>query len=605
MATPEMRMASAPERLFPQISSLYSPNVPGDESTLAQRFVVLANKQNGWRSYAHARLRRDRLDCILSLHRAAFCHERQGQFRRADCFWHELLSELPRVLGATRAWEELSRRLLVAGPMDAATLRNRFVDEILAGTHVSFYNAHLKAGPTDANSRCWVHLDYLMQVLELMSPQTFDRASLVEPAIAARVNVLLAANRTKEAMVINGRLLSLDPECLSAQERLANLAYQYLIGSCLDESSAQAKFKNIDFLELGTQYLDRIQKAYPDNRALYEKQCEIQQLKARQLAEVGRMSAALVAAATAVSFNPSSTIAAGTMLELSARMEQLQEQARQYRAGQRPGHLSSNERILLFDETRIGFTTANEYSNSAQAKNRIAGFTNAKARTLWRRIGLSEAGEQWTAQALALTLAVDSILGAQEVSSQHLVSMWRRRVAANPDLTTLDHDAIVAFLKKEIAPKPEPTPSAGIQIADENDAIEIAPAAVKQLNEPFSYWFISARNPRLKFLALAAMIILIVACTFSATDARARYIRSQSYQDMRQAEENHDYSRVMDAAESFLSHPIMLVSDDRDEEVVKRYQEAIVRWSARQPDLLRPEVVSRIERYRELVRKTS
>src|SRR5262245_11482903 len=150
MATPVRCISTTSERIFPQIKSLYRAPSPADPATPADRFLTLANQQNGWRSYALTRLRREALlDGILCLHRAAFCHEQRGEFRRADYFWQELLPQLSHAWEIPSTWERLARQL--QSDDSPKSLRDRFATEVLVETHAGFYNSHYNTGAADPN----------------------------------------------------------------------------------------------------------------------------------------------------------------------------------------------------------------------------------------------------------------------------------------------------------------------------------------------------------------------------------------------------------------------------------------------------------------------
>ncbi|HEU4766347.1 MAG TPA: hypothetical protein VFS77_03205, partial [Pyrinomonadaceae bacterium] len=118
---------------------------------------------------------------------------------------------------------------------------------------------------------------------------------------------------------------------------------------------------------------------------------------------------------------------------------------------------------------------------------------------------------------------------------------------------------------------------------------------------PFQYWLLSGKGRRLKFQVAAAVILFVVVSSVFVIDMRARSVRTNSYQSILQGETNGNYLQVIDAAEAFLSHPLVMTADDRDAEVVKRYSEALVMWVARQPGEGSSEITTRVERYQQLV----
>lgn len=108
---------------------------------------------------------------------------------------------------------------------------------------------------------------------------------------------------------------------------------------------------------------------------------------------------------------------------------------------------------------------------------------------------------------------------------------------------------------------------------------------------------------RIMVQVAAAVVLLAVAGGLLARDAWARRARDTAFRQMIDANSRRDYRRVIEAAESFLTHkPLNRSGDIREASVVGIYSEALVHWVAQQPGKLDSNVLSHVTRYKQLVK---
>lgn len=117
-----------------------------------------------------------------------------------------------------------------------------------------------------------------------------------------------------------------------------------------------------------------------------------------------------------------------------------------------------------------------------------------------------------------------------------------------------------------------------------------------------------ARDPlgnldmRVAIQVVVAIILVVVAGALLARDAWARQARDNAFRQMNEANSRHEYARVVEAAERFLtSQPFNRTKDDREPNVVSLYSEALVHWVAQQPGPLDDKTRAHVTRYKQLV----
>jgi hypothetical protein len=108
---------------------------------------------------------------------------------------------------------------------------------------------------------------------------------------------------------------------------------------------------------------------------------------------------------------------------------------------------------------------------------------------------------------------------------------------------------------------------------------------------------------RVTVQVVVAVILLVVAGGLLARDAWSRRARDTAFHQVIEANSKRDYLRVIQAAESFLTHQSVNGGRDaREDGVVSLYSEALVHWVAQQPGQLDANAHARVARYKQLVK---
>ena len=108
---------------------------------------------------------------------------------------------------------------------------------------------------------------------------------------------------------------------------------------------------------------------------------------------------------------------------------------------------------------------------------------------------------------------------------------------------------------------------------------------------------------RVTVQVVVAVILLVIAGGLLARDAWSRRARDTAFHQAIEANSKREYLRVIQAAESFLTHQSVNGGrDSREDGVVSLYSEALVHWVAQQPGQLDANAHARVARYKQLVK---
>lgn len=116
---------------------------------------------------------------------------------------------------------------------------------------------------------------------------------------------------------------------------------------------------------------------------------------------------------------------------------------------------------------------------------------------------------------------------------------------------------------------------------------------------PLRFWIWSPEDKRIKLQALAATVLLILACAVGMVEHSHRAIRDSSYARLTNSMTHGNFAEAMNEAEMFLSTPVLPV-DEREPVVSRLYSEALVRWFSTQPEESR-ELAQHLQRYHSLI----
>ncbi len=589
------------QRVFPAITRFLYECQEKETHTVDQKLAIrlLASSAQITRWDKYFKRKRRGHDCLnraLFMHRNAFELEMAGNFPRADYFWQELDEELTRLFENAATWQSLAESLAsdqrdLEVLSDPANVRERFIEELLVDTHAAFFNGYARqAEQITLESRAWEHLAHLISALEWSASTPEDTLRLIKTATEAEITLLQEAKRWKEVAERCQLLLNYDPDLIDYEELLwtANLSQRV--------EGFTAYGRRVHSLGAAIDDLLKLQAKNPLSLPIYQKLGELHYELAVLLADGGNISSALVAAQRALTFSQSEH-AAELLAQLTQSMNELQKTAKEL---ERPSDIYFRFTAFQRDEIRIGFRPLERYRNSDEPKQTAEAIHVAMATTLWRRIGLSKPADRWEERAGKLLVAIDCLQEKPSATRNELRERWRKIARQDQDLAEADHDLVCSFLEARLLKRTPTTvekqgfSSAYLLEADSNSQIQ-------QTNPPFYFWLFSRKDLRVKFQAVGALILLFGVSAIFMNNWWARSVRSASYESIIQGISNRNHLQVIDAAEKFLSHPLIATTDARDQEVIKQYNKALILWVARQPGEINPEVAARIERYQQLV----
>jgi hypothetical protein len=599
------RAAALTERVFPEIrESLYAARAPDPALSPAQSAAVslLLTEPNNLtkpQRYLGFDLKgTGRIARTVLFHREAFLAEQAAQFRRADYFWEEFYAQFTSARARDKFWEQLASYFSSQGVeelADPANARARFLEELVIDTHVAIFNGHVSMSEElDPNSRAWIHLNHIVKALELSDLSGDERLRLVAPAFEARIDALAATNQWREVAWEITEVLRFELQAEGDKEGIPDALRARL--AFFKRQRRRKKASVATELQATIGVITEVWQHFRSTPGLLHRLAMLHNHLAQALAERGEICTALVVAEKALTFNPNFAAATLTRRKLESTMIALQDKARD-------PEIKSSTQLgtdgpFLLDEARIGFRLVEEYKQSPEAEQLSMVRDIVRARVMWRQIGSSELDRDQVETALYLVAAVDALIAEPPASEADFLRRWSQAIVSYEPLKEVDSTAVYRFLMAELSAQSQPA-------ADSSNYVpQITPPSPQpiQLREPFDYWVFSPRDRHLKARAIIVAIFLVTVAVLVINDAHSRSVRRDSYYRLIQASNNHNYKDVIENAEAFLSHSL-LVSDNRDGEVLDQYNQALVRWVARQPNVSQPEVAARIQRYRELVRK--
>ncbi|HEU4710818.1 MAG TPA: hypothetical protein VFS76_04595 [Pyrinomonadaceae bacterium] len=592
------------ERVFPPITpALYKPENDrsklNPDQSMARTLVACPTPLTLSKHFRRRRNGRDFLTHALFTHRSAFESELAGEVQRADFFWEELYTEL-NFTDRQDVWSSLAQSLSneqrqLETLSDPTELRSRFVDELLIDTHAAFFNGYVRnAAELDLNHRAWKHFYFVLQLLDWSGLGKDEKFQLIRAASEARLVLLETAERWQQVRDLCKLLLNYAPNPVVYEDRISNANLSQRINHHVKANNSGRT--GVHNTLAAVRDLKQLIPAYPQDRSLYKRLAALHYDSAVQLNDIGEISYALLAAQQSVTTNPTNKEYAALLAQLTTTMNDIKERAN---GSPPPGPRYQGTGPYLRDLARSGFSLVEEYKASDEARVVFESARLAEALNLWRRIGLPKPSDRWPERACKLLDAVSSIFASRPANAREIAQSWQTWARGDRDLSEIQATEVCDFLRKKLVKR---SPD---ERKPEVEAVFLEPASrsrkQKETALPFRTWLLSKRERRLKLQVAAAVVIFLVAGVVFLVDLRARSVRTASYQSILQGETNGNYLQVIDGAEAFLSHPLVMLADDRDAEVVKRYSEALVMWVARQPGEGTPEITTRVERYQQLV----
>jgi hypothetical protein len=252
---------------------------------------------------------------------------------------------------------------------------------------------------------------------------------------------------------------------------------------------------------------------------------------------------------------------------------------------------------LMRKQAARGFRLMDTYQRSDEARSASEDLPAAQGRRIWENLGLGPL-DRIDLRPLALTDAIDSIRHAPPARPEDIPIAWETASRDNPHLSGLSKAPIHAYLVTILdGREPFEAPrSAAYENLDE--PCSTAPFKVRAGREPFWYWLFSVEDQWLKAACIITVLMVAIGGRFAWTEYSNRQLREIEWEQIHHARDTGNYSGMLDAAESFLSHPLT-GQGQRVPEIEALYSEAIVRWFER--DLPQGEALNkRLAKYREL-----
>jgi hypothetical protein len=306
-------------RLFPAINANFYAS---DGNTPAELLQIGNGDGLGrWQKRIALCCRGERkFERLLFLHQRAFELERAGQHRRAAFFWDECGLQLGRLWRDARSWDALAARLGGgAEAMTAEQLREHFAWELIADTHIAFFNGASSPGDAD---RAFRHLHWLRDVLLLQPLPDRQNGYLLAAAIRDERRHLQQRRETRAATQAASSYLAIDHTDVALQDEAVNSyvePFSERIGSDLSglDGISQACVAN----HVAT--LEALQARYPANRLLYASLSDACIALAITQVKNDQTHQALVSARKAELYAPDSGAAKAIRQQTEQHMQQL------------------------------------------------------------------------------------------------------------------------------------------------------------------------------------------------------------------------------------------------------------------------------------------
>lgn len=626
------RSAAESQRIFPPLTpNLYQFDSQNSELTPDQRAArkLLDRGKQNFRPWEGLKNRHpDSATCagrLLFNHRMAMQEELDGQFARADFFWHEFYQALRGLQEKPEFWDEVSQGISTEpGVVEMSApekVRQRLITEVFIDTHCAFYNGRvLQAEPITSDSRVLLHFGHLAQLVGWAQLHGEELRGIIGPPAELQIELCRKTGQWDRGIDAARLLVNHFPDSVDYQDKLAGLYFSSTLDGLSDTTSESQSLRDANKVQKGLERLQELFVAHPENLTVYELLGHLHHLRAIKLANGRQLSDALLEVQKAVTIYPTSIVFNETRGQLIEAMKNLRtriDQVEQEIAGQYNATLSA-EGQLLQREARRGFGAMNEYAESQEAKQIYDRFLIANAHQLWRTIGLEvpindEKTGDWDDQSLRLFNAVTHVLNQSPATGSDIAAQWQALSQKDIFLASLDAEVIGAFLQDRLfGSEEEQKNEAESKSVDKTyvppaDPIILttAPRRGRKSGEPVAYWLFSRQDTKLKVFAAAAAVILCLAATLWLRDVWYRRTRDSAFRVIVASKEQEQHLNTIEAAEAFLSHPPLTGSDGRENKVIRYYQEAILHWVTDQNGVGNPALTSHLNRYRQLVAQTN
>lgn len=597
-------------RILPEISkNIYESrqNISLDILGLANRNFSLADKIWGNKLDAKGHVGK-----LLYHHKMAIEAETAQKFQRADFFWRQFYSIIEKIQSNRIILENFYNEIKGKDEFklfdDSNTLFQCLINELFIDTHCGFYNDIIdKTKEIKKKSRALIHINYIKYLLELSDLSKDEQKKLLHPFYKESLESYKNSGNRKEAIQMCEEATERFPDKLEYQNELCELYFSKTFSKLSENgSNKNDNKKDAKIIDEGIKKLEGLNRKFPHNFLCYQllgESCHIHSVK---LANAELLSQALLEIEKAVTFNPFLSKAHETKEQLIEMMQELESQMKVVsdQISKEPGKTLNEAGQKLMDQANKGFAPLNTFIESDEAKQIQEGFYTAYAKDTWLLIGLSEPDNDWDETAKSLIDAVNNILASPPENEFETANVWENVSSQYPNLSLLDSELICSFLNRNLFNNDDVIEVTHTdEETSEQDYPTIKTEASDKIsdNEPFSYWFLSRQDLRIKAQVIIAIALLIFAGVSAVKSSTNLKNRNAAYQQIMKASQNKDFLKIIERSEIFLSQNPLSGKDSREPIVVDLYNEAIVRWIIMEKNELDKKAKDHVQRYKEFI----
>jgi hypothetical protein len=364
--------------------------------------------------------------------------------------------------------------------------------------------------------------------------------------------------------------------------------------------------KDVKKIQQGINKLKKLSQNYRYNLYIFDLLADLHHLEALKLVHAGYLAESLVAVQKALTYNPYFKQASATRYKLSKIMEELTSKVRAAQRFQWREPKDDQKTKHLKDQAKKGFTLVTAYLESGEAKAIKNDVAVANAISIWRDIGLPESEPNWKKQAIILLPQLDLVLTNPPQNKSDIAELWQGITTIHPELAELDSQVIHRFLEGHIFGSEDETEVVKPSPKPQQDPLLLPISTRRQFGtEPFLGWLFSRQNIRLKLQAVIAIILVLTAGMVTIQDLSIRSAQNAAYQQILEAEQQQDVLGVVQGAEAFFEPTPLNKNDKRNQQVMKLYSEALVRWMAQQENPGSEQAQLHVERYQSVIKSSN
>ena len=543
-----------------------------------------------------------RLVRLLRCYRLAVDAESKRLVRRADFFWREGLRQLETAWSDAGWWDEVLQQPRIQdiardGRIDRDSLRDAIARELFADSLWALHRA-LQSTDNSGTQRAMDLLDYLRQLVDRIGLLDDARMAALGAALREAVNRAAQDQRWETAQTLASWLL----DRFAGEEHQALLAAMIraqTVAALTDSQDESASRHEATALAESIRRIVALHDRFPRNPMFGDVLGELHVRMAVKLANSGRISDALVAAQKAITYDPGAQTAREVRDKVAELMRQVQQNADSIRQqlASTPSAALTSKGQEVFREADRGFAALNTFLESAAARDITDRFRRAQGASAWQSIGLTlEPSDEQIDQ---LYEVLNRTFLQAEGDPVRAAGALQQAIGEVPGAAALDGARILAWAQRRLAgTPPESAPATVVEWPADVSTAPIRQASRYLDHEPFTSWLLSAEALWPKAACAAALIALCIAGVMFSRDSHNRRERDAAFEGLRAARAAGEYTRVLDAAEAFLSVRLSAI-DPRESEVKAAYSEALVRWFTE--DIPGADANRRAARYRTLV----